>query len=76
MDDLLASLKVTYDYIIIDCGLQHELPAVNALAPSDDCIIPVQAQFLAGGDIPLNPFEAASFALDIHRRCAAGRGRG
>ena len=31
MDDLLASLKVTYDYIIIDCGLQHELLAVNAL---------------------------------------------
>ena len=31
MDDLLKSLRCEYDYIIIDCGLQHELLTVNAL---------------------------------------------
>lgn len=52
MDDLLASLKADYDYIIIDCGLQHELLTINALAASDYCIIPVQAHFLASEGIP------------------------
>lgn len=52
MDDLLVSLKATYDYIIIDCGLQHELLTANALAASDYCIIPVQAHFLASEGIP------------------------
>ena len=41
-----------YDYIIIDCGLKHELLTVNALAASDYCIIPVQAHFLASEGIP------------------------
>ena len=36
----------------IDCGLQHELLTVNALAASDYCIIPVQAHFLASEGIP------------------------
>ncbi len=41
-----------YDYIIIDCGLKHELLTVNALAASDFCIIPVQSHFLASEGIP------------------------
>ncbi len=52
MSSLLASLKSKYDYIIIDCGLQHELLTINALAASDYCIIPVQAHFLASEGIP------------------------
>ena len=52
MDELLSKLKTEYDYIIIDCGLQHELLTVNALAASSYCIIPVQAHFLASEGIP------------------------
>ena len=52
MDRLLISLRAGYDYIIIDCGLKHELLTVNALAASDYCIIPVQAHFLASEGIP------------------------
>ena len=52
MAALLESLKPQYDYIIIDCGLKHELLTVNALAASDYCIIPVQAHFLASEGIP------------------------
>ena len=52
MDSLLTPLKADYDYIIIDCGLKHELLTVNALAASDYCIIPVQAHFLASEGIP------------------------
>lgn len=52
MDTVLAPLKFDYDYIVIDCGLQHELLTVNALAASDYCIIPVQAHFLASEGIP------------------------
>lgn len=52
MAALLAKLQGSYDYIIIDCGLKHELLMVNALAASDYCIIPVQAHFLASEGIP------------------------
>lgn len=52
MATLLESLKQQYDYIIIDCGLKHELLTVNALAASDYCIIPVQTHFLASEGIP------------------------
>lgn len=52
MAALLEPLKPIYDYIIIDCGLKHELLTVNALAASDYCIIPVQAHFLASEGIP------------------------
>ena len=52
MAALLEPLKPQYDYIIIDCGLKHELLTVNALAASDYCIIPVQAHFLASEGIP------------------------
>lgn len=52
MAALLDQMKEQYDYIIIDCGLKHELLTVNALAASDYCIIPVQAHFLASEGIP------------------------
>ena len=52
MASLLEPLRVQYDYIIIDCGLKHELLTVNALAASDYCIVPVQAHFLASEGIP------------------------
>ena len=52
MATMLEQLKEQYDYIIIDCGLKHELLTVNALAASDYCIIPVQAHFLASEGIP------------------------
>lgn len=51
MASLLSELT-GYDYIIIDCGLKHELLTVNALAAADYCIIPVQSQYLASEGIP------------------------
>ena len=52
MDSIIGLLRKTYDFIIIDCGLKHELLTVNALAASDYCIIPVQSHFLASEGIP------------------------
>lgn len=52
MDTVLEGLRPQYDYIIIDCGLKHELLTVNALVSADYCIIPVQSQYLASEGIP------------------------
>ena len=52
MSEVLEHLRGSYDYIIIDCGLKHELLTVNALAAADYCIIPVQAHYLASEGIP------------------------
>lgn len=52
LNGVLSLLRDNYDYIIIDCGLKHELLTVNALAASDYCIIPVQSHFLASEGIP------------------------
>lgn len=52
MEEIIVPLTNQYDYIIIDCGLKHELLTFNALAVSDYCIIPVQAHFLASEGIP------------------------
>ena len=52
LTQVLMPLCDAYDYIIIDCGLKHELLTVNALAAADYCIIPVQAHFLASEGIP------------------------
>lgn len=49
---VIAHIHYKYDYIIIDCGLKHELLSINALAASDYCIIPVQSHFLASEGIP------------------------
>ena len=32
MSNLLVRLKSSYDFVLIDCGLKHELLTVNALA--------------------------------------------
>jgi len=52
MAGVIEPLREMYDYILIDCGLKHELLTVNALSASDYCIIPVQAHFLASEGIP------------------------
>lgn len=52
MDSILGFLRSQYDYIIIDCGLKHELLTVNALVGADYCIVPVQSQYLASEGIP------------------------
>lgn len=52
ISEILSCLQDAYDYIIIDCGLKHELLTVNALAAADYCIIPVQAHYLASEGIP------------------------
>ena len=52
LDGIVRQLSESYDYIVIDCGLKHELLTVNALSASDYCIIPVQAHFLASEGIP------------------------
>ena len=52
MAELFEHLRKSYDYIIVDCGLKHELLTVNALAAADYCIIPVQAHYLASEGIP------------------------
>lgn len=52
MNSILEYLRSSYDYILIDCGLKHELLTVNALTASDYCIIPVQSHFLASEGIP------------------------
>lgn len=52
LGEVLTALRGNYDYIVIDCGLQHELLTINALAASDYCIVPVQAHFLASEGIP------------------------
>lgn len=52
MAEVLERLRSGYDYIIIDCGLKHELLTANALTAADYCIIPVQAHYLASEGIP------------------------
>ena len=52
MAEAVESVRSTYDYIIIDCGLKHELLTVNALTAADYCIVPVQAHYLASEGIP------------------------
>lgn len=52
MDHILSHVRDTYDYILIDCGLKHELLTINALTASDYCIIPVQSHFLASEGVP------------------------
>ena len=65
MDSLMPFLRDTYDYIIIDCGLKHELLTVNALAASDYCIIPVQSHFLASEGVP----EVLDMVRSIKEKC-------
>lgn len=43
----IYDLKKKYDYILIDCSPSLGMITVNALATSDEVIIPVQSQYLA-----------------------------
>lgn len=52
MRAILTPLLSTYDYILIDCGLKHEILTINALVAADYCILPVQAHYLASEGIP------------------------
>ena len=47
MKNCLSSLKDKYDYIIIDCMPSLSMITTNALACSDQVIIPVQSQYLS-----------------------------
>lgn len=47
MKNCLSSLKNKYDYIIIDCMPSLSMITTNALACSDQVIIPVQSQYLS-----------------------------
>ena len=47
LKDLIASVKLSYDYILIDSPPSLGLLTVNAFTASDKVFIPVQAQYLA-----------------------------
>lgn len=47
MKNCLEDLKKQYDYIIIDCMPSLSMIITNALACSDEVIIPVQSQYLS-----------------------------
>ena len=47
MKNCLSSLKDKYDYIIIDCMPSLSMITTNALACSDQVIIPMQSQYLS-----------------------------
>lgn len=47
MKNSLNGLKKMYDYIIVDCMPSLSMITTNALAMSDEVIIPVQSQYLS-----------------------------
>ncbi|MCM1337827.1 MAG: AAA family ATPase [Candidatus Amulumruptor caecigallinarius] len=47
LKSLLAPVKDSYDYILIDCSPSLGLITVNALTAADSVIIPVQAEYFA-----------------------------
>ena len=47
MKNALSKLKDKYDYVLIDCMPSLGMITINALACSDEIIIPVQSQYLA-----------------------------
>ena len=47
LGNALASVKDTYDFILVDCSPSLGLITVNALTAADSVIIPVQAEYFA-----------------------------
>lgn len=47
MDNMLAPLKDSFDYILIDCSPSLGIITVNALTAADSVLIPVQAEYFA-----------------------------
>lgn len=47
LHDALLPIRNDYDYIVVDCPPSLGLLTVNALAASDEVLVPVQAEYLA-----------------------------
>jgi len=47
MKNMLATVKESYDYLLIDCSPSLGLITVNSLTASDSVIIPVQCEYFA-----------------------------
>jgi chromosome partitioning protein len=70
--DVLEKLRPKYDHILIDCPPSLGLLTVNALAASDQVIIPLQWEFLAtrGLTLLLKTLEKIKARLNKHLRVA------
>ena len=49
---IVDMLRSQYDYILIDCSPHPDLQIINAIAASDEVIIPVQAHYLNAEGLP------------------------
>ena len=52
LKSIVDILRPQYDYILIDCSPHPDLQMINALAASDEIIIPVQAHYLDAEGLP------------------------
>jgi chromosome partitioning protein len=47
LKEMIQPVRMSYDYILVDCQPSLELLTINALCAADGVIIPLQADFLA-----------------------------